>query len=113
MRVTLPNGTELTSSVFAADCTLTLKANADGGVDLIIPADGEVTLKSSFTVSAKDLINLGKDAVLVGTGSNSLTVNGSITGDINNFYASDGTTPEKPDEGTTYTWTTDKWVANA
>ena len=112
-RVTLPNGTELTSSVFEADCTLTLKANADGGVDLIIPADGEVTLKDSFTVSAKDLINLGKDAVLVGTGSHTLTVNGSITGDINNFYDNAGTTKLSTVTTGTYDWddTNDIWKA--
>mgnify|MGYP000353763414 CR=1 FL=1 len=113
-RVTLPNGTELTSSVFEADCTLTLKANADGGVDLIIPADGKVTLKSSFTVSAKDLINLGKDAVLVGTSGNNLIVNGSITGDINNFYDKAGTTKLSKVTTGTYTWddTNDIWKAS-
>ena len=116
VRVTLPNGTELTSSVFEADCTLTLKANADGGVTVIVPANGEVTLASNFTLSAVDKIQLGEDAVLAGTGTNTLTVTtaGSITGDINNFYNSAGTTELNTVGAGIYTWddTNTMWKAS-
>ena len=115
-RVNLPNGTALSSSVFTADCTLTLAANADGGVTVIVPANGEVTLASNFTLSAVDKIQLGKDAVLAGTGSNTLAVTaaGSITGDINNFYDNAGTTKLNTVDAGNYTWdnTNSMWKAS-
>ena len=111
-KVVLPNGTDLVAG-YTADCEITVKVNDKGGVNLIIPANGTATLETSFTLGVKDEIQVGKNAVLAGTGTNTLTVNGSITGDADNFYANDGSTPEAPTLGTTYTWTTDKWVANA
>ena len=112
--VTLPNGETIDSSTMEADCTLTLIAT-NGGVTFYIPARGTLTLKGNAKLGAKDAVVLEDGAKLVGS-SNSVTLTvatvNSVSGGINNFYQNDGTTSEEKVQAKTYTWTTDKWVAN-
>ena len=112
--VTLPNGTKLDSSSVAAECALELTA-AGGGVTVSVPEGGKVVLKTNVKLGAKDKIILGKGAVLEGSGSETLEVatKGSVSGDVKNFYQNGGTGAETEVQAKTYTWTTDKWVANS
>ncbi len=112
-KVILPNKTEISDTKMTADCTLNLKADRNG-VTVTVPENGTVTLKTNVTLGANDKIVLGKGAKLVGSASETLTVAtaGSVSGDIGNFYQSSGANKEDQVRATTYTWTTNKWIAS-
>ena len=113
----LPNGKQITiASAFEANCTITMTANDENGIDISIPNKGEVTLKTALKIGAKDELIIGRNAVLKGDNSASIVVeaNDTVTTDGTAFYNTSG---EKLDEVTTgtYKWddTLNGWKAQA
>ena len=105
--VTLPNKTVLTDKV-AFTCTLTVVANANKGIDVTVPANGEVTVKDSveLKLGAKDVLKLESGAKLLGKSGSSVNVaaTGNIVG-ANNFYNDTNDADADDIQVAKYNWT--------
>ena len=107
--VTLPNGVVLDGNGLTADCTLTITANSNTGIDVVIPRNGTVTIADSqaLTLGATDTLKLEAGAKLVGGTSSTVVVAtaGQITG-ITNLYAGVSASAAVQETAAvgTYTW---------
>lgn len=97
------------NSKLTADCTLTITANNNDGIDVVIPRNGTVTIADggALTLGADDTLKLEAGAKLVGGTSSTVVVAtaGQITG-ITNLYAgaSEGVAIQETAAVGTYTW---------
>ena len=123
-KLVLPNGTEIGGSAIASNADLVVTSLNNGQNIRISASSGTITLTSNVTLSSGDELILSGNAQLVGTSSEQLTINGTVTVATSNFYTSGNAQISAGTiETGTYTWTADAngaaegtvpgWVKNA